>query len=101
MYHHDIETGLRLHEFGVQDRQLKRKILKIVITLQWTCQYKRLRSSTSIATPNVMKFLSNYLSSKGNSSCVPRVFIRISSFCAILQTYHIAVGRPITNITNH
>ena len=32
MYYHKIETGLRPHEFGIQDRLSKRQITKIVIT---------------------------------------------------------------------
>ena len=32
MCYHEIETGLRLHEFGIQDGLLKRQITKIVIT---------------------------------------------------------------------
>ena len=31
MYYHEIETGLRQHEFGIQDRLLKRQIIKYVI----------------------------------------------------------------------
>ena len=37
MYYHGIEIWLRPHEFGIQDRLLKRQITKIVITrIQYT-----------------------------------------------------------------
>ena len=40
MYYHEIETGLKLHEFGIQDHLLKCQITKIVITrIQYTFQW--------------------------------------------------------------
>ena len=40
MYYHEIETILRLHEFGIHDRLLRCQITKIVITrIQYTFQW--------------------------------------------------------------
>ena len=40
MYYHEIETGLKRHEFGIQDRLLRRRITKIVITrIQYIFQW--------------------------------------------------------------
>ena len=46
MCYHEIETGLRLHEFGIQDGQLKRQITKIVITrILYTFQWNFTRKT--------------------------------------------------------
>ena len=79
MYYHEIETGLRLYEFSIQDRLLKRQITKTVITriqygtYQWDFPRK---IKIAMGDPYINSdcdeiFFGSHLSSRGNTSGVP------------------------------
>ena len=71
MYYHEIETVLRLHEFGIHDRLLKCQITKIVITriqytFQWDfpCKTKVAMGdpcATLVRTCSIISFLNYYI----------------------------------------
>ena len=79
MYYHEIETGLRLHKFGIQDRLLKCQITKIVIT-QYTFQWDfPCKTKVAKGDPYIN---SDCLSSKGKFSGDPEYLSEFRVFAA-------------------
>ena len=86
MYYHEIETELRLHtriwysrsSIETSNHKNCNNSCSVYVHCNGTFHAKlKLRWATPISTPVVMKFSEHHLSSKGNFSDVPRVYIYI------------------------
>ena len=89
MYYHKIETVLRLHEFGIQDRPLRRQITKIVNTsIQYTFQWDfPLKTKVAMGGPYInsdcdVYFLGNHSSSKATIQVISKYLSEFRVFCA-------------------
>ena len=104
MYYHDVETGLKLHEFDFQDRLLKCKITKIVITriqytFQWDfpCKTKVAKGDPYFNFDCDEIFWATICHQKATLQVIPEYLSEFSVFCDTLMYIH---DKNVENIIN-
>ena len=103
MYYHEIETVLRLHEFGIHDRLLKCQITKIVITrIQWDfpCKTKVAKGDPYINYDCNEIFGATICHQKATLQAIPQYLSEFRVFCATLIDIYINFGQSTPVISN-